>query len=48
MDSRGTARRRSAFLPLQTLGVDAFTFRRLTLVSAQLFTGLSAHAYIAS
>jgi hypothetical protein len=45
---RGTARRHSAFLLLETLGVGAFTIRDLTLVSAQLFTGLSAHLYIAS
>ena len=43
---RGTARRHGAFLPLESLGVDAFTIRDLTLVSAQLFTGLSAYTYI--
>ena len=43
---RGTSRRHRAVLPLESLGVDAFTIRDLTLDSAQLFTGFSAHGYM--
>ena len=36
------------FSPCDSLGVDAFTIRNLTLVGAQLFTGFSANAYVVS
>jgi hypothetical protein len=45
---RGTPRCRSAFLLWESFGVEAFTIRGLTLVSALLFTRYSAQAYVVS